>query len=70
MQSIQRFPNNTAYLRVTVGAPGVRTTGATYSGATGGNASTVTAVDENFQPLALLVVAGGGGGAGLAMNFR
>lgn len=68
--SIQRFPNGTAYLRVTVGAPGYRTPGANYSAATGGEASSVAALDAEGNVLALLVMAGGGGGGGVARNYR
>lgn len=63
------FPNNTAYLRVTVGTAGGKAPGATLSSAgSGGNASTVTALDAAGNVLAVLVVAGGGGGGGYRRN--
>lgn len=68
--TIMRFPNETAYLRVIVGAAGTRTPGATVSAGSGGKASSLAAVDAFGNVVSLLVIAGGGGGAGTCVNFR
>lgn len=66
LQAVMRVPAGTTHLLVAVGDAGQRTPGRPTSGATGGNASAIVALDANGQALALLVMSGGGGGAGVA----
>lgn len=65
-----RVPDGATHLRVTVGAAGSATPGAAVSAGTGGNASSIAAVDSAGNVISLLVMAGGGGGAGTCVNFR
>lgn len=56
------WPAGTAYVRVTVGRGGVRPGAPNYGAGSGGNASSLAALDANFNVIALLAMAGGGGG--------
>lgn len=65
MQATITWPVGTAYLRVNVGAAGYSLS-ATQGAGTGGNASSIAALDANGGVLALILMSGGGGGGGIS----